>query len=352
MNHTFKHRNSFLRISVLLLFIAFISNASIRRVNADETANSLKLTLSEMEYKTSDNTLSISPEMETAYIVEITLENVGSGDSSIVVTPYTSTSLSRESAIIYSDDLNLLLDDKYNFSNYASIESEALDDDNQIEIPPNESVLVTVTITLPEEPAREGTVMGAINFSQIMGLETAEDSIGIKSVYESLIFINLLFSEVEELKDVVYEDFSFVALQDTVNLQFYALNYNPILGNLNNALYELINPNGETIASGELADSVLLTPLTKSRMQVPLIDNSELIEGEYRLTIETSRKAITTLFSYEKEDLDDFKKESIPTNTVTIQSDNQLFIWIILILLAALTVAVIYIVRSKRKREG
>ncbi|MBZ0322365.1 DUF916 domain-containing protein [Enterococcus casseliflavus] len=352
MNHTFKHRNSFLRISVLLLFIAFISNASIRRVNADETANSLKLTLSETEYKTSDNTLSISPEMETAYIVEITLENVGSGDSSIVVTPYTSTALSRESAIIYSDDLNLLLDDKYNFSNYASIESEALDDDNQIEIPPNESVLVTVTITLPEEPAREGTVMGAINFSQIMGLETAEDSIGIKSVYESLIFINLLFSEVEDLKDVVYEDFSFVALQDTVNLQFYALNYNPILGNLNNALYELINPNGEIIASGELADSVLLTPLTKSRMQVPLIDNSELIEGEYRLTIETSRKAIATLFSYEKEDLDDFKKESIPTNTVTIQSDNQLFIWIILILLAALTVSVIYIVRSKRKREG
>ncbi|MBF0009700.1 DUF916 domain-containing protein [Enterococcus innesii] len=352
MNHTFKHRNSFLRISVLLLFIAFISNASIRRVNADETANSLKLTLSETEYKTSDNTLSISPEMETAYIVEITLENVGSGDSSIVVTPYTSTALSRESAIIYSDDLNLLLDDKYNFSNYASIESEALDDDNQIEIPPNESVLVTVTITLPEEPAREGTVMGAINFSQIMGLETAEDSIGIKSVYESLIFINLLFNEVEELKDVVYEDFSFVALQDTVNLQFYALNYNPILGNLNNALYELINPNGEIIASGELADSVLLTPLTKSRMQIPLIDNSELIEGEYRLTIETTRKAITTFFSYEKEDLDDFKKESIPTNTVTIQSDNQLFIWIILILLAALTVAVIYIVRSKRKREG
>ncbi|QQU15776.1 DUF916 domain-containing protein [Enterococcus casseliflavus] len=352
MNHTFKHRNSFLRISVLLLFIAFISNASIRRVNADETANSLKLTLSETEYKTSDNTLSISPEMETAYIVEITLENVGSGDSSIVVTPYTSTALSRESAIIYSDDLNLLLDDKYNFSNYASIESEALDDDNQIEIPPNESVLVTVTITLPEEPAREGTVMGAINFSQIMGLETAEDSIGIKSVYESLIFINLLFSEVEEIKDVVYEDFSFVALQDMANLQFYALNYNPILGNLNNALYELINPNGETIASGELADSVLLTPLTKSRMQIPLIDDSELIEGEYRLTIETTRKAITTTFSYEKEDLDNFKKESIPTNTVTIQSDNQLFIWIILILLAALTVAVIYIVRSKRKREG
>jgi len=336
---------------VLLLLLTLISNTNIRNANADETTNSLKLTLRETEYKTSNNTLSISPEMETAYIVEITLENVGSGDSPIVVTPYTSTALSRESAIIYSDDLTLLLDDKYNFSNYALIESEALDDD-QIEILPNESVLVTVTITLPEEPAREGTVMGAISFSQIMGLETAEDSIGIKSVYESLIFINLLFSEVEELKDVVYEDFSFVALQDTVNLQFYALNYNPILGNLNNALYELINPNGETIASGELADSVLLTPLTKSRMQIPLIDNSELIEGEYRLTIETSRKAITTLFSYEKEDLDDFKKESIPTNTVTIQSDNQLFIWIILILLAALTVAVIYIVKSKRKREG
>ena len=234
MNHTFKHRNPFLRISVLLLLLTLISNTNIRNANADETTNSLKLTLRETEYKISDNTLSISP--ETAYTVEILLENVGSGDSSIVVTPYTSTALSRESAIIYSDDLNLLLDDKYNFSNYALIESEALDDDDQIEILPNESVLVTVTITLPEEPAREGTVMGAINFSQIMGLETAEDSVGIKSVYESLIFINLLFSEVEEIKDVVYEDFSFVALQDTVNLQFYALNYNPILGNLNNAL--------------------------------------------------------------------------------------------------------------------
>ena len=267
MNHTFKHRNSFLRISVLLLLLTLISNTNIRNANADETTNSLKLTLRETEYKISDNTLSISPEKETAYTVEILLENVGSGDSSIVVTPYTSTALSRESAIIYSEDLTLLLDDKYNFSNYALIESEALDDDDQIEILPNESVLVTVTITLPDDPAREGTVMGAINFSQIMGLETAEDSVGIKSVYESLIFINLLFSDVEEIKDVVYEDFSFVALQDTANLQFYALNYNPILGNLNNALYELINPNGEIIASGELANSVLLTPLTKSRMR-------------------------------------------------------------------------------------
>lgn len=352
MNHTFKHRNSFLRISVLLLLLTLISNTNIRNANADETTNSLKLTLRETEYKTSDNTLSISPEMETTYIVEITLENVGSGDSSIVVTPYTSTALSRESAIIYSDDLNLLLDDKYNFSNYALIESEALDDDDQIEILPNESVLVTVTITLPEEPAREGTVMGAINFSQIMGLEIAEDSVGIKSVYESLIFINLLFSDVEELKDVVYEDFSFVALQDTVNLQFYALNYNPILGNLNNALYELINPNGETIASGELADSVLLTPLTKSRMQIPLLDNSELIEGEYRLTIETTRKAITTTFSYEKEDMDNFKKENPPTNTADVQTNNQILIWIIFVLVAALAAAIIYILKSKRKREG
>ncbi|MFS0938495.1 hypothetical protein [Enterococcus casseliflavus] len=248
--------------------------------------------------------------------------------------------------------MTLLLDDKYNFSNYALIESEALDDDDQIEILPNESVLVTVTITLPDDPAREGTVMGAINFSQIMGLETAEDSVGIKSVYESLIFINLLFSDVEEIKDVVYEDFSFVALQDTANLQFYALNYNPILGNLNNALYELINPNGETIASGELANSVLLTPLTKSRMQIPLIDDSELIAGEYRLTIETTRKAITTTFSYEKEDLDNFKKENRPTNTADVQTNNQILIWIIFVLVAALAVAVIYILKSKRKREG
>lgn len=352
MNHTFKHRNPFLRISVLLLLLTLISNTNIRNANADETTNSLKLTLRETEYKISDNTLSISPEKETAYTVEILLENVGSGDSSIVVTPYTSTALSRESAIIYSEDLTLLLDDKYNFSNYALIESEALDDDDQIEILPNESVLVTVTITLPEEPAREGTVMGAINFSQIMGLEIAEDSVGIKSVYESLIFINLLFSDVEEIKDVVYEDFSFVALQDMANLQFYALNYNPILGNLNNALYELINPNGETIASGELADSVLLTPLTKSRMQIPLIDDSELIEGEYRLTIETTRKAITTTFSYEKEDLDNFKKENRPTNTADVQTNNQLLIWIIFVLVAALAVAVIYILKSKRKREG
>lgn len=351
MNHTFKHRNSFLRISVLLLLLTLISNTNIRNANADETTNSLKLTLRETEYKISDNTLSISPEKETAYTVEILLENVGSGDSSIVVTPYTFTALSRESAIIYSEDLTLLLDE-YNFSNYALIESEALDDDDQIEILPNESVLVTVTITLPDDPAREGTVMGAINFSQIMGLETAEDSVGIKSVYESLIFINLLFSDVEEIKDVVYEDFSFVALQDTANLQFYALNYNPILGNLNNALYELINPNGETIASGELANSVLLTPLTKSRMQIPLIDDSELIAGEYRLTIETTRKAITTTFSYEKEDLDNFKKENRPTNTADVQTNNQILIWIIFVLVAALAVAVIYILKSKRKREG
>ena len=227
-----------------------------------------------------------------------------------------------------------------------------MDEENQIEIAPNESVGVSITINVPDDIELEGTVMGGINFKQILGVQTAEDSISIASAYESIIFINLIFSEYEDIQDIIYQDFSFIALQDTVNLQFYALNYNPILGNLNNALYELINPNGEIIASGELADSVLLTPLTKSRMQIPLIDNSELIEGEYRLTIETTRKAITTLFSYEKEDLDDFKKESIPTNTVTIQSDNQLFIWIILILLAALIVAVIYIVRSKRKREG
>lgn len=194
--------------------------------------------------------------------------------------------------------------------------------------------------------------MGGINFKQILGVQTAEDSISIASAYESIIFINLIFSKYEDIQDIIYQDFSFVALQDTVNLQFYALNYNPILGNLNNALYELINPNGETIVSGELADSVLLTPLTKSRMQIPLIDDSELIEGEYRLTIETTRKAITTTFSYEKEDLDNFKKENRPTNTANVQTNNQILIWIIFVLIAALAAAVIYILKSKRKREG
>lgn len=194
--------------------------------------------------------------------------------------------------------------------------------------------------------------MGGINFKQILGVQTAEDSISIASAYESIIFINLIFSEYEDIQDIIYQDFSFVALQDTVNLQFYALNYNPILGNLNNALYELINPNGETIASGELADSVLLTPLTKSRMQIPLLDNSEFIEGEYRLTIETTRKAITTTFSYEKEDLDNFKKENPPTNTADVQTNNQILIWIIFVLVAALAAAIIYILKSKRKREG
>ncbi|MDV7713011.1 MULTISPECIES: hypothetical protein [Enterococcus] len=106
------------------------------------------------------------------------------------------------------------------------------------------------------------------------------------------------------------------------------------------------------IASGELADSVLLTPLTKSRMQIPLIDDSELIEGEYRLTIETTRKAITTTFSYEKEGLDNFKKENRPTNTADVQTNNQILIWIIFALVAALVAAVIYIFKSKRKREG
>ena len=352
MDKISKHRDSFLRVSVFFLILTIIANINISIATANETTNTLKLSLSDTEYETSRNTLTFPSDVDKKYTFEIKLENIGAGDSSIAVTPFSSTAISRESSILYTSNTENLLDDKYDFSNYVTIASDAIDEENQIEIAPNESVGVSITINVPDDIELEGTVMGGINFKQILGVQTAEDSISIASAYESIIFINLLFSEVEEIKDVVYEDFSFVALQDMANLQFYALNYNPILGNLNNALYELINPNGETIASGELADSVLLTPLTKSRMQIPLIDNSELIEGEYRLTIETSRKAITTLFSYEKEDLDDFKKESIPTNTVTIQSDNQLFIWIILILLAALTVAVIYIVKSKRKREG
>lgn len=352
MDKISKHRDSFLRVSVFFLILTIIANINISIATANETTNTLKLSLSDTEYETSRNTITLPSDVDKKYTFEIKLENIGAGDSSIVVTPFASTAISRESSILYTSNTENLLDDKYDFSNYVTIASEAIDEENQIEIAPNESVGVSITINVPHDIELEGTVMGGINFKQILGVQTAEDSISIASAYESIIFINLIFSKYEDIQDIIYQDFSFVALQDTVNLQFYALNYNPILGNLNNALYELINPNGEIIASGELADSVLLTPLTKSRMQIPLIDDSELIEGEYRLTIETTRKAITTTFSYEKEDLDNFKKENRPTNTANVHTNNQILIWIIFVLIAALAAAVIYILKSKRKREG
>ncbi len=48
---------------------------------------------------------------------------------------------------------------------------------NQIEILPNEFLGVSITHQSSKSSLQlEGTVMGGINFNQIMGLQTAEDS--------------------------------------------------------------------------------------------------------------------------------------------------------------------------------
>ena len=99
MDKISKHRDSFLRVSVFFLILTIIANINISIATANETTNTLKLSLSDTEYVTSTNAITLPSDVDKKYTFEIKLENIGAGDSSIVVTPFASTAISRESSI-------------------------------------------------------------------------------------------------------------------------------------------------------------------------------------------------------------------------------------------------------------
>nr|WP_216683076.1 hypothetical protein [Enterococcus innesii] len=70
------------------------------------------------------------------------------------------------------------------------------------------------------------------------------------------------------------------------------------------------------------------------------------------MTIETSRKAITTSFNYTKENLKEFKKDNEDKSSVVIKTNsNTLLIIVISVLSIALVGTIIYIIKSNKKRE-
>ena len=93
MDKISKHRDSFLRVSVFFLILTIIANINISIATANETTNTLKLSLSDTEYETSRNTLTFPSDVDKKYTFEIKLENIGAGDSSIAVTPFSSTAI-------------------------------------------------------------------------------------------------------------------------------------------------------------------------------------------------------------------------------------------------------------------
>lgn len=352
MNISCKHRDSIFRVSVF--FLILISIIHFRTVTglASETNNTLNISISNTNYESDKNSLTFSPEKGKDYTFDVTVSNIGDGDSTILVNVFPSTAISNGSAIVYSKVTDKLLNKDFDFSNYVTIQSDYLNEENQIELAPNESKLVHFTVNIPKDTSISGSILGGVNFSQQIDFETNENSVGIETLFERVISVNLELDDDRSLKDLSYEDFSFSANQNGVNLTFNAYNYNAFLGNLNNASYVLTNPSEEVIASGTFSDNVPITAMSIVPLSIPLIDGTELFEGDYNLTIETSRKAITTSFNYTKETLNEFKKDNEDKSSVVIKTNsNTLLIIVISVLSIALVGTIVYIVKSNKKRE-
>lgn len=347
-----KSNNSIFRVITFFIILLVIATFQPSYALASDSSNTLHIYLNKTPYKTDEHAIFFSPVKEKNYEFTVTVSNVGDGKSTILVNVFPSTALSNGSVVVYSSETDKLLDSAFDFSNYVTIQSDDFNDNNQLELAPNESKNVHFTINIPSSTNLSGSLLGGINFSQQVGLETTSKTVGVETIFERVVPVNLQFDEDRSIKDLSYEDFSFSAINNSVKLSFNVYNRNAFLGNLNNASYVLESPSNKVVSAGVFSNNVPITAMSIVPLSIPLNDGTELVNGEYKLTIESSRKVITTSFTYTKEALHEFIKENKDNSAVVIKSStNSLVLIIISILLISLAGTIIYIIKSNIKKE-
>lgn len=330
-------------IRVFLFLISILSVTLIKDVaNADSTIqSSFNIYLEDNSISKRKEDIDFSPEVGKVYEFNVLISNISSEKISLLV--FSSMGISTTDFIEYTEKSSNLLNSKYDLSQYITLESEGVIlKDNILEIGAQEKKKVTVKIKIPEE--MEGELIGGINFSQVLEKDKNEGSIELVQTYEKVMVVHLKLNNYSNINPQEYKNFEFLPNKDGITFSYYNYNNNPQMVYSEGEKYKLINPDNQVISEGAFAkEKVVLTPFTKTKITLPLLEDTELKAGEYQFIVTQNGKDILNKFSYNPEKIEKLVKDSKGTNQVTIESKNgsTLLIGIIAIVVVAGTVMII-----------
>ncbi|WP_242543205.1 DUF916 domain-containing protein [Candidatus Enterococcus mangumiae] len=332
---------------ILVLFIGCLFY--IQPVDAsEENPASILVDVQPKEYEISDSYIQFSPELNKNYEFTATITNIGDKDLDIAVFP--SVALSTMGSVTYVENKENLLDKNYDLAKYVKIATENGElEDGKIKVEANQSETIIISLNITEE--LDGEVLGGVNFSQTLSEQSNEDSVDIVHVYEKVLLFHLKMNELNTEKEQTYDEFEFVNSQDAIKLDYYVLNNNPTVTFAENGPYKVINPNGEIISEGEIETrAIALTPMTKTKLNLPLVSDAELVSGEYQFIITVDGKEKITRFSYTKEALEQLIEQTNGSNHVVVNQSSNIWVIGLLIIFSTLLIVISVILYLKYKK--
>ncbi|PQF23115.1 WxL protein peptidoglycan domain-containing protein [Enterococcus mundtii] len=341
----------FIDICSLIFVLLMGSFFYIQPVEAsEEDTASILVDVQPKEYEIRDSYMQFTPELDKNYEFTATITNIG--DKDLDVTVYPSVAISTMGSVTYVENTEKLLDEKYDFSKYVKITNANGElEDGKIKVEAKQSETITILINVTEE--LDGEVLGGVNFSQTLSEESHEDAVDIVHVYEKVILFHLKMDELEVEKEQTYDGFEFVSSQDAIRLDYFIANNDPTVTFAESGPYKVINPNGEIISEGEIEENTIaLTPMTKTKLNLPLVSDAELMFGEYQFILTVDGKEKVTKFNYTKEELEGLIEQTGGSNKIIVnQGSNNWVIGLLLVFSALLIVtSVILYLKYKKTR--
>ncbi|MTD41701.1 DUF916 domain-containing protein [Erwinia sp. CPCC 100877] len=345
MKRQANHTVSFIRGCVLLLiFLLLIVNTNQSVLAEGTDPVSFVVELQNNDISTQDNDIQFSPVVGEKYVFKATIKNISDLPVSISVFP--SVASTKNGAINYVKVADELSNQDYDLTKYVDISpvnSATAMKDGRLNLKKNESVDIQIAIQVTKE--LDGEILGGISFSQIIGKQESKNSASIVQVYQKVIGVRLKMKELTVKKAQTYDGFTFENTSEAIQLNYSIHNNNPIVSPVDDGTYQLLNPEDKEIAKGKLEKgNIILAPYSKTEMNAPLLDGSELISGEYQFIVHVNGKDIVNKFNYSKEEIKKIAEKSEKTSTVMVNSGNNT--WLILLLTCVVIILILIIAKS------
>lgn len=350
-NKSKMRKRVFINVFSLIVVLVIGSFFYIQEVDASEDAEaSILVDVHPKEYEYRDSYMQFTPELNNNYEFTATITNIGNKDLDVNV--YSSAAISTMAGITYVENTENLMDKDYDFSKYVKITNDSGElKDGLIQVKANQSEDISIVVNLNKE--LDGEILGGLNFSQTLSEQKNEDSADIVHVYEKVVLFRLKMNELGSEKEQDYGEFEFINSQNSIVLSFSIINNNPIVEYAESGPYKVINPKGDIISEGEFdEDALTLTPVTKTKLNIPLVSDAELMSGEYQFIITVDGDDKITKFNYTKEELEEISKQAEDSNNVVVSQDSNILVIVLLTtIVTLLVITIILLYRKQRKSE-
>lgn len=286
-------------VCFLLTMLIFVTPIGVQ---AQESSNIVEMTLVPNDISSADKSIIFDPVKGQVYEFSFELVNP-SADEELMVSIFPSVALSNESAIQYTVQREDLLDINYDITQYIQL---SLDSEEPLVLEPLERKTIQAFIEIPEDDTLVGELLGGINFAQVVGFQENEDSINLESVLQQVVVVRLGLGGEFESQAFHFQDFAFTTFDNQPHLSLMLYNYNPQVRNSGNLQYQLISPKEEIIASSHLSDDLVLTPVSRTHLRLPLEDGAEIISGTYQFIVGEGADEVIYEFEFTESELIDF----------------------------------------------